>query len=189
MVWASHPMRCNRVRQHSSSLRHSVMSINQVETCRCDLSQDYRPRQVGRLDSGVIEPIAAPVIRDLGELDDLHGESFWVGRDKRNEARDVELEDAVGVELVARLGCTGLKLWIAPKLAGLLRWSGSRTRSHASAHGNTRPPAKSGTKTGTNCYFRPGTNGVRELKKSNEINGRGEGTCAVPALLVRVRVR
>jgi len=50
-----------------------------------------------------------------------------MGGDESNEARDVELEDAIGIELVARLNFGGLKLRIAPKAAGLLRWFGSRT--------------------------------------------------------------
>lgn len=75
--------------------------------------------------------------------------------------RDVELEDAVGVELVARPGCAGLKPRIASTGDGLAYWSGSGTRSHASTHGYSRPPTKSGTKTGANCYFGPATNGGR----------------------------
>ena len=84
------------------------MSVDQAEARWCDLSQEYGARQVGRLNSGVIESFVAPVIRDLAQLDGLGREAFRVGRDERNEARDVELEDAVGVELVARLGCAGL---------------------------------------------------------------------------------
>ena len=102
------------------------MSVDQAETRRCDLSQEDRSRQVGGLNSGVIQPFAAPIIRDLGQLDDLDREPFRMGRYERSEAGDVELEDAVGVELVARLGCAGLKLRIARKAAGLLRWFGSR---------------------------------------------------------------
>jgi len=127
VIRASHPMRCNRAREHSSSLRHSVMSVDQAEVRWCDLNQENRSRQVGRLNGGVIQPFAAPVIRDLGQLHDLGREAFQVGRDERNEARDVELEDAVGVELVARLGCAGLKPRIASKGDGLACWSGSGT--------------------------------------------------------------
>jgi hypothetical protein len=77
------------------------MSVDQAETLSCDLSQEHRSRRVGRLNSGLIQPLAAPVIRDLGQLDGLGRETFRVSRDERNEARDIELEDAVGVELVA----------------------------------------------------------------------------------------
>lgn len=42
------------------------------------------------------------------------------------------------------LAADGVELGIAPKVEGLLRWSGFRTRSAASTHGYSRPPAKSG---------------------------------------------
>src|SRR5579863_2762631 len=141
-----------------------MMSIDQAETRRRDLSQEDRSREVGCLDSGVLQPCAAAVIRDLRQLDGLGREAFRVGGDKRNEARDVELEDAVGVELIARLGCAGLKLGIAPKGDGFPCWYRSGASSHASSHCYPRPPAKSGTKTGTNCYFGPGTHDVRRKK-------------------------
>jgi hypothetical protein len=46
-------------------------------------------------------------------------------------------------------------------------------RWHVAGCNRLRPSQETGTKTGTNCYFGRGTNGVRE-KKSNEINGRGD---------------
>ncbi|MGH8289582.1 MAG: hypothetical protein ACREV7_11220 [Steroidobacteraceae bacterium] len=93
-----------------------MMSIDQVETLRCDLSQEYRSRQVSRLNSGLIEPVAGAVIRDLRQLDDLGGESFRVGGNESEEPRDIELKDAVRVELVAGLRRTGFKPRIASKL-------------------------------------------------------------------------
>ena len=98
------------------------MSVYEAEPRRCNLGQEDRSRQVGCLNSSVSEPFAAPVVRHLRQLDDLGREAFRVSRDERNEARDVELEDAVRVELVARLRYAGLKLRIAPKAAGLVRW-------------------------------------------------------------------
>ena len=61
------------------------MSIDQAETLGRDLSQDDRSRHVGRLDSGVIEAVAAPVVRDLGELDGLVREALRVGGDEGDE--------------------------------------------------------------------------------------------------------
>jgi len=106
------------------------------------------------------------------------------GDPEHKEEREVRRPD-----VIARLSCAGLKLWIAPKAEGLPRWSGSGTRPHASTHGYSRPPAKSGTKTETNCYFGPGTQWRSHEKKSNEINGRGEANWSVPAVRVRLRVR
>jgi hypothetical protein len=62
------------------------MSVDQADARRCYLSRDDRSREVGRLYSGVIEPVAAPVVRDLGELDGFVREAFRVGRDERDEA-------------------------------------------------------------------------------------------------------
>jgi hypothetical protein len=71
-----------------------MMSIDQAETRRCDLSQEDRSRQVGRLDSSVIEPSAAPVIWDLRQLDDFGREAFRLGRDV-----DLSPEFEVSLEL------------------------------------------------------------------------------------------
>jgi hypothetical protein len=59
-----------------------MMSVDQAETRWRDLDQEDRSRQVGRLDSGVIEPSDAAVIGDLRQRDDLGREAFLMGRDE-----------------------------------------------------------------------------------------------------------
>jgi hypothetical protein len=112
-------MRRNAAQPLSSRLCYAVIALDHVVTIRCDFSQENRARQVGYMDGSFIEAAASAKVRYIDELNKLGREPLCVGVYKGQQSRDVELKDAVRIQLITRFGAARLKPPIQSENGGL----------------------------------------------------------------------
>lgn len=115
-------MRRNAAQPLSSRLCYTVIAIDHVVPIGCDFSQDDRARQVGCVDGGFIEAAASAIVRYIDELNKLSRKPLCVGVYKGQQSRDVELKDAVRIQLITRLGGARLKAPIQSENGRLAMW-------------------------------------------------------------------
>jgi hypothetical protein len=105
----------------AASLGETVMTVDHVIAARGDLREENRVRQVGCEDGCFIEIFANAIVSDVRKLDEFDGEPLRMDADKVQESRDIELEDAVRIQLIARLGSARLESAIQFKSRRLLK--------------------------------------------------------------------
>jgi hypothetical protein len=115
-------MRRNSAQPLSSRLCYAVIAIDHVVAIGCDFSQEDRARQVGCTEGSFIEAGASAMVRYIDELNKLGMKPLWVGAYKGQQSRDVELKDAVRIQLITRLGGAWLKAPIQSENGRLAKW-------------------------------------------------------------------
>src|ERR1700745_240407 len=115
-------MRRNAAQPLSSHLCYAVIAIDHVVTIGCDFSQEDRARQVGCIDGSFIEAGASAIVRDIDRLNKLSRKPLSVGVYKGQQSRDVELKDAVRIQLITRVGGAWLKAPIQSENVRLAKW-------------------------------------------------------------------
>jgi hypothetical protein len=115
-------MRRNAWPSLSSRLCYAVMAVDHVVTIGCDFSQEDRARQVGCIDGSFIEAAASAIVRYIDELNKLSRKPLCVGVYKGQQSRDVELKDAVRIQLITGLGGAWLKAPIQSENGRLAKW-------------------------------------------------------------------
>jgi hypothetical protein len=115
-------MRQNTAQPLSSRPCYAVITVDHVVTIRCDFSQEDRARQVGSIDGSFIEAAASAIVWYIDELNKLSRKPLCVGVDKGQQSRDVELKDAVRIQVITRLGGARPKAPIQSENGRLAMW-------------------------------------------------------------------
>jgi hypothetical protein len=74
------------------------------------------------IDGSFIEAAASAIVRYIDELNKLSRKPLCVGVYKGQQSRDVELKDAVRIQLITRFGGARLKALIQSENGGLAKW-------------------------------------------------------------------
>jgi len=104
----------------SPGLCHAVMAVDQVVTTWCDFGQDDWTRQVGCPDGSFVQ--ASTTARNIHQFDKLGGEAVRVCVYKGQQSRDVELKDAVRIQLITGFGAARLKAPIQSEKREIVKW-------------------------------------------------------------------